>query len=407
MIEAGSTAFWRATLALCIGSFMVFANVYVTQPLLPLLSDAFQLTPLQTSWSFTITTLTLGLSLLFYGPLSDVLGRPRLMLFSLCGVVLTTYGLSMVTSYQQLLLLRGIQGLCMGGLPAIAIAYMGDEFKRPALAMAVGLYISGNTLGGIGGRLISGFVGDWLGWQEVFLVMSLISLVCVTLFVWLLPAPRHFQAKPLQPRRMLVDLGDHLANPLLLLAYLVGGFNFFIFLNQYSYATFMLAAEPYNLPASLLGLMFLTYLSGTLGSAMSGKFARWLSQPLVIAIGILFLMSGTLITLLPSAWWVVAGFFVNAFGFFVAHSSASSWVSHTATHSRASASSLYLVFYYLGASSGGFYLDPFWHWQQWQGVVVGSLLVLAATLIAAVTLYFKGCVVPARMQGVFIQRPAV
>ncbi len=406
MIEAGSSAFWRATLALCIGSFMIFANVYVTQPLLPLLSQAFALTPLQTSWSFTVTTLMLGLSLLIYGPLSDAVGRPRLMLISLCGVVLTTYCLSMVTSYEQLVVLRAIQGLCMGGLPAIAIAYMGDEFKRPALAMAVGFYISGNTIGGIGGRLIAGFVGDWLGWQEVFLVMSLISLICVCLFVWLLPVPQNFVAKPLRPVRMLADLGDHLRNPLLLLAYLIGGFNFFIFINQYSYATFMLAAEPYNLPASILGLMFLTYLSGTFGSAMSGRFARLMPQPLVIAVGVLILACGTLITLLPSAWAVVGGFFVNAFGFFVAHSSASSWVSHTATHSRASASSLYLVFYYLGASSGGFYLDPFWHWQEWQGVVVGSLLVLAATFAAAVVLYIKGCVVPARMESTFIEKPA-
>ena len=64
MIESGTGQFWRATLALCLGSFMIFANVYITQPLLPMLQQSFHLSTLEAGWSFTITTLTLGISLL-------------------------------------------------------------------------------------------------------------------------------------------------------------------------------------------------------------------------------------------------------------------------------------------------------------------------------------------------------
>ncbi|MFT6352096.1 MAG: YNFM family putative membrane transporter, partial [Neptuniibacter pectenicola] len=185
MIEAGTAQFWRATLALCLGSFMVFSNVYITQPLLPMLANEFQVTPLQASWSLTVTTLTLGISLLFFGPISDAIGRTQLMLGSMAGVVVCSFALSQVSSFEQLILLRAVQGVCLAGLPAIAIAYMGDEFGRNALRVAVGLYISGNTLGGIGGRLIGGFIGDWLGWQEAFALMSLISFVCLSVFAWM------------------------------------------------------------------------------------------------------------------------------------------------------------------------------------------------------------------------------
>ncbi len=388
-IELRSALFWRATLALCLGSFMIFANVYVTQPLLPMLARDFEITPLEAGWSFTVATLTLGLSLLVYGPLSDAVGRKWLMVLSMAGAVLSTLLLSQVTDYQALLWLRGIQGFCLGGLPAIAIAYMGDEFSKRALMVAVGLYISGNTLGGIGGRLIGGFIGDWLGWADAFLVMTLISFFCLSAFALLLPASTHFQSRALHPRVMLSDLLGHLRNPLLLTAYLIGGFNFFIFINQYSYVTFLLADAPYNLPASLLGMLFLTYLTGTVGSAFSGKIGLHLAQPLVVALGILTLMAGTLVTLIPSLWAIIVGFLLNSFGFFLAHSSASSWVSRSAQHARASASSLYLVFYYLGASSGGFYLDPFWHWHGWAGIVLGSLLVLSLTLLAALWLHLR------------------
>ncbi|WP_428035775.1 MFS transporter [Amphritea sp.] len=386
MIESGTKPFWRATLALCIGSFMIFANVYVTQPILPELQQEFALTTLEVGWSFTVTTLMLGLSLLFYGPLSDAVGRRSLMLLSMTGVCLCTLLLSQADSFATLVLLRGLQGLFLGGLPAIAIAYMGDEYSRKAMMLAVGLYISGNSLGGISGRLIGGFVGEWLGWADLFLVMGIGSCFGLLLFWWLLPASRQFSPQPLNLSAMLSRLGDHLRNPLLLLVYLIGGLNFFIFINQYSYITFVLSDAPYHLSPVWIGLLFLTYLTGTVGSTLSGRLAQRFGQLNCIKAGILTLISGSLVTLSSELPLIVLGFFINSFGFFFAHSSASSWVSHQATHARASASSLYLVFYYLGASSGGFYLDPFWQWRGWDGVVLGSVMVLLVTLSLALAL---------------------
>lgn len=380
MIELGHPTFWRATLALCLGSFMIFANVYVTQPLLPMLAQDFNVSPLLAGWTFTVTTLMLGLSLLLYGPLSDALGRRGIMLLTMAGATLTTCALSFVNDYTSLVVLRALQGFFLGGLPAIAIAYMGDEFTKPAVAVAVGLYISGNSLGGIGGRLIGGFVGEWMGWNSAFVVMSIVSLVCLAVFAIALPKSEHFKPQRLHPGRMLKDLGGHLRNPMLVMAYIIGGLNFFIFVNQYSYITFVLSDEPYNLSSAFLGMLFLTYLTGTFGSAISGKVAMRLAQPWCMALGIMILMAGSLLTLSHSLVLIIAGFFANSFGFFFAHSSASSWVSHNATHAKASASSLYLVFYYLGASSGGFYLHPFWEHSGWPGVIVGSLLVLSVTL---------------------------
>ena len=388
MIETRTAAFWRATLALSLGSFIIFANVYVTQPLLPMLAQNFSVSALEAGWSFTVTTLMLGLSLLIYGPLSDALGRRPIMLISMAGATLVTIALSFTESFSSLLILRAVQGLLLGGLPAIAIAYMGDEFSKRAVLVAVGFYISANSLGGIGGRVIGGLMGDIAGWQSAFQFMAVMSIALFALFAWALPPSQHFVSKPLHPRQMVHDLLSHLRNPLLLLAYLIGGFNFFIFVNQYSYVTFVLADAPYQLPPTLLGMLFLTYLSGTVGSALSGKVAQSISQPMCMVLGIVILMLGSLLTLMPGLGFIICGLFINSFGFFFAHSSASSWVSHQARHARASASSLYLVFYYIGASSGGFYLHYFWDWQQWAGIIAGSLLILGATLLMALRLEY-------------------
>ncbi|MBJ6609219.1 MAG: MFS transporter [Candidatus Thiothrix moscowensis] len=386
MIESGSREFRFATLALCLGSAMIFANLHVVQSLLPTLAQQFQLSELQASWSLTITVLTLGLSLLVYGPLSDAIGRKPIMVVTMAGAVLVTLGLSQVESYPMLLLLRGLQGFFLGGLPAIAIAYMGDEFTRKAVVLAVGVYISANSLGGVTGRILGGFVGEHYGWAAAFAATGLLSALIVAVFVLLLPKSQHFHPKPLHPLHVAQDMGGHLRNPVLLVAFLIAFGNFMVFLNQYSYITFVLADAPYHLSPHALGMLFLTYLTGSFAAAISGRIVQYLSAPVGMALGILFLMGGSLLTLMPSLSAIVWGFMVSSFGFFLTHSLASGWVSQHALQARASASSLYLVFYYMGASAGGFVLAPFWAWQGWLGIVVGSLLVYSLTLGCALWL---------------------
>jgi len=387
VIEAHTPAFRRATLALALGSFMIFCNLYTTQPLLPMLRAEFGVSELLASLTVSLATLTLGVSLLVFGPLSDALGRTRIMLLTMALATACTIGLMLVEGFWALLALRALQGFWLGGLPAIAVAYMGDELERRAMLLAVGLYIAGNTLGGITGRLLSGVVAEQWGWQAAFVAMSGLSVACLLAFHRLLPASQHFRAQPLHPRRVLADLGGHLSDLRLLPAFLVGGLNFFIFVNQYSYVTYRLSAPPYDLSAQWLGMLFLTYLSGTLASLLSGRVLTRLTAPQTMALGIGVFAAGTLLTLAAPLALILAGLAVNAFGFFLTHAVASGWVGREARRARASASSLYLLFYYLGASLGGFYLDPFWRLAAWPGVVTASLMVLAITATLSLQLH--------------------
>lgn len=382
MIRARTKKFWRATAALSVGSFMVFSNLYTAQPLLPLFTQEFDITPLVSNWALAISTLMLGLSLLLFAPLSDVLGRRTLMRATLVAVTVSTIVLIFVNSFAQLVFFRAVQGLFLAGLPAIAVAYMADEFDKKAMALAVGIYIAANSLGGIFGRLISGFMATHFGWNFSFLAMAILSLICLAFFFWALPASKNFQAgsDKLNISTMFSDLFAHLKNPALVLIYFMGGLNFFIFINQYTYMTFRLSGEPYNLSPALTGLLFITYLSGTFSSSISGRLAAKFKLYKIMLSGILILFIGSSVSLSDNMFFIILGLFINAFGFFLSHSVATAWVGKNATHARASASALYLVFYYLGASTGGFYLDFFWHWNAWHGVIFASFAVLLVSL---------------------------
>lgn len=386
MIQAKSAAWWRATLALCLGSMLVFINLYAPQPLLPELRHSHDVTTLTIGLVMSLATLTMALSLLIYGPVSDAFGRQAIMRFSLLAAACATLLVALAPNITSLLLLRALQGIALGGLPAVAIAWMGDEFEPAAMVPAVGLYIAANTLGGIGGRVIGGAIGEWQGAEVGFLSIGILSLVGVALFWRLLPSSTDFKPQLFRPSRAIGQLLGHLRNPLLLAAYLVGGLNFLVFINQYSYMTFRLAEEPFGLGPSWLGLLFLTYLGGTLGSSLSAKVVTRLKAPYSMALGIAILAGGSAMTLIPVLGLIVLGLTVGAFGFFLCHATASGWVGRCATEARGSASALYLTFYYLGASLGPVWFEPFWQSAHWPGIVGASWLVLAITFSLALWL---------------------
>ncbi|TVP48351.1 MAG: MFS transporter [Halomonas sp.] len=387
MIEAKTRAWWRATLALCLGSFLVFINLYAPQPLLPGLKETYGVSTLGVSLLMSVSTLSLAFALLVFGPLSDAIGREGIMRITLLLAGGCSIALAFAPTFESLLLLRLVQGFVLGGLPAVAIAWMGDEFEKPALLSAVGLYIGANSLGGISGRVVGGAAAGVGGPTAAFLAVGAMTLIGCAVFWRLLPNSRAFTPKRFELRQAVSDLGSHLRSPVLLAAYCLGGINFLIFINQYSYITFRLAEAPYQLAASGLGLIFLTYLGGTFGSMMSGRLAGRFSPAACMMVGVVILMLGTAITLFDSLVLIIVGLSINAFGFFLAHSLASSWVGRYAQGARGSASALYLVFYYVGASLGGFWLEPFWRWAGWPGVSLGSWLLLSITLLIAFGLW--------------------
>ncbi|MGL4714994.1 MAG: MFS transporter [Aeromonas sp.] len=379
-MEVGSREWIRATLALSLGSFLVFLNLYQTHPLLPLIAEVFSVSSLAASWTLAGCTAGLAAALLICAKLADRHGRRRVMLGTLTLAILLSLLIPLAEQFSTLLLLRMVQGGLLAGLPATAIAYMGEEFSKRALLPAVGVYIAANSLGGIAGRVVGGLLAGWFGdWQHTFLGIGVISLLLLPLVFWLLPHQTRFVASAPVPGQFARALHQHLTNPLLLGAYLIGGLNFMVFLNQFSYLTFLLAKPPFSVPTQWLGMLFLTYLSGTVASSLSGRFAnRWGAQRMLL-VGIALMALGSLWLLQGSLLGILCGLLVSSFGFFLAHACASAWVGHHVEHNRALASSLYLVAYYLGASLGGLYLHPFWEQGELGGLVMGIELVLILT----------------------------
>jgi len=360
---------WRITLALFMAGFATFSLIYCVQPLLGEFAREFRLGAAASSLALSFTTGALAISILAMGAFSEALGRRGLMFGSMCAAALLNLGCAAAPSWPVLLLARGLEGLVLGGVPATAMAYLGEESPPDRLGFAMGLYVSGTAFGGMTGRVAMGIMTQLWSWRIALGVISAVDLAAAVLFVLLLPPSRHFVRRTgLALRAHLDAWRRHLGAPGLPALFLVAFLAMGAFVSVYNYIGFRLAAAPYRLGQAQIGLIFLIYLIGMAASSWAGALADRFGRGPILMLGAVVALAGLALSLAQPLALVIGGVAGLTVGFFMAHSVASGWVGRLATQDRSHASSLYLLAYYLGASVLGSAGGWFWRWGGWGGV---------------------------------------
>ncbi len=383
-IEKGTPLFVRTVLAMFCGGFATFALLYCVQPMMPILSQEFVITPAQSSLILSVSTGMLAIGLLVTGPLSDSIGRKSVMVTSLFCAAAFTLAAALMPTWEGVLVMRALVGLALSGLAAVAMTYLSEEVHPNHIGLAMGLYIGGNALGGMSGRLIAGVLVDFVSWHTAMLIVGALALAAALLFWKTLPPSRHFRSRALNPRSLLDGFTVHFRDAglpwLFLEAFLLmGGF-----VTLFNYIGYRLLAEPYHMSQALVGLLSVVYLAGIYSSAKIGSLADRHGRRKVFWMSITLMLAGLGITMLTPVALIMFGMLMFAFGFFGAHSVASSWIGRRATHAKGQAASLYLFSYYVGSSVAGTLGGVAWHYGGWNGVgvFIGVLLSLALVVAA-------------------------
>ncbi|MFM0000699.1 MFS transporter [Paraburkholderia dipogonis] len=378
-LERGTRAYWRASIALLFAGYATFSLLYCVQPLLPSFSTAFNVTPAQSSLSLSLTTAALALAVFVAGFVSEGWSRHKLMTLSLTLSALLTIGVSIAPQWHQLLLLRTLEGLALGGVPAVAMAYLAEEVHPDGLGLAMGLYVGGTAIGGMAGRVITGVVADLFSWRVAIGTIGVLGILSMLAFRALLPPSRHFV-----PRRGLgfthhrTALLKQFTRPGLSLLFLLGFVLMGSFVTLYNYIGYRLLAPPYQLNQTEIGAIFVVYLTGVVASPWSGRMADNFGRARVLTASLLLMVLGLALTMLQPLAAIAAGIACVTFGFFAGHSVASSWVGRLAKDAKGQAAALYLLAYYIGSSVVGSYGGHVWAGFGWNGVagLVGVLLII-------------------------------
>lgn len=374
MVELGTAQYKKVTQSLAIGSFIIFCNLYVFQPILPHLSHHFSVSELEINWLFASTTLALSFSLVPWAVSSESFGRKPVILFGLFMIPLVGGLMLLTESLPVLIGARALMGVAIAAFAAVAVAYMVEELSPKAFSMAIGGYIAANSLGGIFGRVAGGIITDYFEWKSAVLFFVIFSLLGALFVYFRLPEQKNFTPQKglfFHHNRAVVK---HISNRTIWLAMLIGGANFALFVNLYSVMGFRLVAEPHHLPVGIASMIFLCYLAGTVSSKLSSRWATVRNPLMGMALGTSISMLGMWISAVESIFFMLVGLLLISFGAFFTHTLAYAWVSQKATHAKATATALYLVHYYIGGSLGGFVLLYCWQNFAWNGVIAGGML---------------------------------
>ncbi|UUE34366.1 MFS transporter [Pectobacterium aroidearum] len=378
-IARGTPQFMRVTLALFSAGLATFALLYCVQPLLPVLSQDFGISPATSSLSLSVSTVMLAFGLLFTGPLSDTIGRKNVMVVSLMLAALCTVICAFMTSWNGILIMRAMIGLSLSGVAAVAMSYLSEEIHPSVLAFSMGLYISGNSIGGMSGRLVSGVLTDYFPWRVAIGTIGVLALIAAITFWRILPESRHFRPGSLRPKTLLLNSKLHWRDAGLPLLFLQGFLLMGAFVTLFNYIGYRLLAPPYLLSQAVVGLLSVVYLTGSYSSPKAGALTARYGRGPVLSISILLMLTGLGITALTPVFAIFGGMMLFTAGFFAAHSVASSWIGQRARRAKGQASSMYLFSYYLGSSLAGTLGGLFWHSFGWTGITVflSALLLLA------------------------------
>ncbi|MUG73585.1 MFS transporter [Paenibacillus validus] len=385
-IQPGSRQYASAIIALFLGSFVTFAELYSTQPLIPVLTKEFGVSPATASLTLSVSTGFLAFFLFIVSLFSDRLKRKRTMTFALLLSGLLSVGAALCHRLEPLLVIRALQGIVLAGFPSIAMAYISEEFHSSRLGIVIGIYISGTSVGGMAGRLVVGALSDYFTWHVAIGMLGVISLTFGGLF-WILLPESKYQTSNVKSRRS-IHVFRLLKDRRLLALYAISFLLMGAFVSLFNFISFPLLAPPYELSQTLVSSIFVVYLMGTLSSAWMGKLTDRMPHSKVIAIAIALMLTGACVTISMPLLLKIIGVSLFTFGFFGAHSVASGWVGKLAApDQKAQASSIYLLFYYAGSSMMSPIGGLVWSRFGWSGLVgyTGLLLLIAGTLSVVVS----------------------
>lgn len=389
--EMGSVRFKRIRNCIFLSGLSVFAQLYLFQPVLSDLCRDFQIDPATSSLAVSFSTLGMAAGLFIWAFKADTLGRAKLMSFSLIASAILTLLSSLAWNFPMVLALSLLKGMALSGVSAVALAYLNEEVSPAVLGTAISLYLSGNTIGGMSGRVCGALIAGWSSWHITALCLGLSSLAIGIVFARRFPASLHFHPQHTDVRIKLRRMGSFLTHFAFLGLFLTAALILGAFVSVYNYISFVLEAEPFNLPHYIVAMIFLMYITGVAGSMCIGWLSDRHDAALLLKISLLLMLAGVLLLLVMKLWALIAGLGIVTFAFSGANAMSSRIVSIRAHRAKSSATCLYWLFYYVGSSiigaSSGLVLTSH-GWNSFVLAIAG--IVLIALLFSCLATRHRG-----------------
>lgn len=359
-----SKRFRYIKLCIFLSGLSVFAQLYLFQPLLPMVAEHFHTTVGDSSLLVSSATIGMALGLFFFAFKADSYSRKKLMIFSLLSSAVLTIVSSQVQSLPLLITIGVIKGFVISGVSSVALA--------------ISMYLSGNTIGGMSGRILATIIAGELGWRNAVLIIGIGSLLLGLLFWKFFPDSKFFNPQKTDYSLKIKQMRRFLTDSYMLRLYFIAALLLGSFVSVYNYLTFRLESAPFSLNHFLIAFIFLMYTFGVFGTMITSRLSKKTDRKNILKGSILFMIAGILFLLSENIYIVIFGFGLFTLSFFAAHTMASQMTALRAKEGKSSATSIYWLFYYFGSSilgSGTGYILHATSWKFFISFLIFSIII--------------------------------
>ena len=357
-----------------------FTTIYLVQPVLPVLQAEFGVSVGKAAQTVSVVILGVAVSTLVFGRLADM--YPVKPFIVVGGAVVSGAGLACAAAggIDAIIALRLLQGLGIPALTTCLATYLARNLPAERLNVVMGSYVSATVVGGLGGRLLGGWLHPPLHWRWAFVTASAMVLAAALAAVLLLPR----EERPTQPPGGGPGYLELMRRPDLLRTFLAGFGAMFVFASTFNYLPFYLAAPPFSAGTGLITLLYLTYVVGIVIAPLSGRFSNRFGNGLTMILGSLVFGAALILSHAPHLGAVCLSLGLVCAGFFAVHAAAVGSMNRKLSSSRGRANSLYILWYYLGGSTGITVMGAAFRKFGWNGVTGLGLAMLGVLLLVGV-----------------------
>ena len=361
-------------------AFFTVVDLFAAQAILPLLAQAYGVSPAAMGLAVNASTLGMAVAGLGVALFSRRIDRRLGILASLTLLAVPTALLAVAPDLATFAALRVAQGLCMSAAFTLTLAHLGERCSAKAAAGAFAAYITGNVASNLFGRLLSAWLAASVGLDANFYIFAALNLAgAVLVYFTIHRAPAAAAMTASAPRAWL----QHFRNPPVLAGFGIGFCILFAFIGTFTYVNFVLVRPPLALGMMSVGLVYLVFAPSIAATPLAGAAVRQVGARPAILGGLALAGAGLPLMLTSSLPAVLAGMVLVGAGTFFAQAVATGFVSRAATGDRGSASGIYLASYFSGGLVGSAVLGQLFDRFGWAACVAGvGLALLVAALLA-------------------------
>ncbi len=359
------------------------ANLYYNQPLLEMIRTDLSVTEVKANLITVITQVGYSLGLFFVIPVGDLCSRRKIILVCMSLATVFAAAIGFAPSIQIVWIASLFLGVC-SIVPQLFIPIAGQFSQPQNKARNMGYVLSGLLCGILGARVISGFIGDWLGWRWMFIIAALLMIVSTGISLKLMPEmKRNFQGSYLGlMKSIFLIISRH---PRIRLNSVRAAFGFGSMLAIWSCLAFHLAGAPFYQGSDKVGILGLCGVVGAVAASSMGKYVpKYGIRNLSIVGASLQILAWAICFLFGDSYaGLIAAIIIVDIGMQCQQLSNQSGCIEEIPEASNRANTIFMTTYFIGGSLGTFLAGLGWSHLGWTGVcLVGALMATGSLTIS-------------------------